>query len=56
MKKFLLSVLVLMVFSMNASAMIQYIMTDCGTRHRIPDNSSVEDACFFIDYFTAEDC
>lgn len=56
MKKIILSVFALMAFSISASAMRQYIVTDCGTKHRIPDNSSEEDACFFLDYFTAEDC
>ena len=56
MKKIILSVFALMAFSISASAMRQYIVTDCGTKHRIPDKSSAEDACFFLDYFTAEDC
>lgn len=34
----------------------QYIITDCGTIHPIPANSSVEYACEMVDVWSRTDC
>lgn len=34
----------------------QYIITDCLTVHRIPANSTDEEAIFWLDYWTEQDC
>ena len=34
----------------------QFIITDCGTVHQIPDNSSVKFACDMVDKWSKLDC
>ncbi|MGL5938013.1 MAG: hypothetical protein ACRCY5_04710 [Phocaeicola sp.] len=39
-----------------AKSMPQFIVTECGTVHRIPDNASIDMACDLLDYWTQVDC
>lgn len=34
----------------------QYIITDCGTVHEIPANSTDDEACDWLDYWSDKDC
>lgn len=34
----------------------QYIITDCGTVHEIPANSTAEEACDLLDKYSEKDC
>lgn len=57
MKKFLLcSAVALFASAALASATPQYIITDCGTVHQIPDNATPGDACDYIDVYSNIDC
>jgi hypothetical protein len=68
MKKLFISVLMLTVFTGFAFAGededkddheqydAQYVTTDCGTTHEIPKNSTDEEACYWLDYYTNQDC
>lgn len=39
-----------------AEQMKQIIVTECGTYHSIPSNSTADEACRMVDYWTAVDC
>lgn len=56
MKKLFLCAMVVVATTVLAKATPQYIMTDCGTVHQIPDNSSIDEACEWIDYWSSIDC
>lgn len=34
----------------------QFIITDCGTVHQIPADSTEEEACRLLDEYTKKDC
>lgn len=34
----------------------QYIITDCGTKHEIPADSTPDEACAWLDYYASIDC
>lgn len=56
MKKLFLCAMVVIATTVLAKATPQYIMTDCGTVHQIPDNASIDEACEWIDYWSSVDC
>ena len=58
MKKRILSIACVMAFASYATAeeMPQAIITDCGTIHQIPSDSTVDDAIGWIDFWSVIDC
>ena len=34
----------------------QYVITDCGTVHKIPADATEEEACDYQEQYTEEDC
>lgn len=43
-------------YSVASQKTAQYIVTDCGTVHQIPDNSSDKFAVAMQEYWTSVDC
>lgn len=39
-----------------AAMMPQFIITECGTVHQIPSDSTVDEAVDALDYWTEQDC
>lgn len=65
MKKLFSTVTLLMAFAFSAFAGepdtedhydAQFIVTDCGTEHQIPANSTEEQAIEWLNHYTEEDC
>ncbi len=42
--------------AMGAFASPQYVITDCGTVHRIADNATMDQAVEALNRFSEEDC
>lgn len=55
-KLFLCAAITLLTSAANAEEMPQYIITDCGTIHQIPDNATTDEACDWVDYWSSVDC
>lgn len=43
-------------YSIASSRMAQFVVTDCGTVHQIPDNASTDFAVSMQEYWTSVDC
>lgn len=66
MKKLLSSLVLLSAFSVSAFAGngddtedhydAQYVITDCGTVHEIPADSTEDEACDYLEKYTKKDC
>jgi hypothetical protein len=58
MKKIILSVVCVFAAASYAAAevMPQFIITDCGTTHQIPSNSTEDEAVAWLDFWAAMDC
>lgn len=56
MKKMILCALVTLATAAYAQEMPQFIITDCGTIHQIPDDATVDEACDWLDFWSSIDC
>jgi len=58
MKKFFILLVLCTLTSISYAAVeiAQVIVTDCGTSHKIPSDSTEKEACEYLDYWTARDC
>lgn len=58
-KKFLVLVIALIcvtTYSIASERIAQFIVTECGTVHQIPDDSDINFAIDMLDYWTSVDC
>lgn len=55
-KLLLLSFLVCVPLGVIWGIAAQYVVTDCGTVHRIADKASVEHAIMMLEYYSDQDC
>jgi len=39
-----------------ATMKVQFVITECGTEHQIPDNSTIDEACDWLEHYSNTEC